>query len=145
MGQEIEHKYLVIDDSFKDTATECHHIIQGYLSRVPERTVRVRVRDEQGFITVKGKNTGDKRLEFEYEIPVDDAHALMSLCEGKIIDKTRYIVPFEGYIWEVDCFKQPQGLSIAEIELPSSVAIYSKPPFAGENVTGVPEFYNSNL
>lgn len=145
MAQEIEHKYIVINDSYKKMATGCHHIMQGYLSRVPERTVRVRIRDNQGFITVKGKNQGDCRQEFEYEIPADDARRIMTLCEGNVIDKTRYLVPFKGFVWEVDVFTVPAGLAVAEIELPSAYTTYALPPFVGDNVTGLPQYYNSNL
>lgn len=145
MAHEIEHKYLVIDDSFRNMSIGMHHIVQGYLSRVPERVVRIRLLDNRGFLTVKGKNDGDTRLEFEYEIPAEDARQLLTLCEGRIIDKTRYIVPFEGFTWEVDCFACTDGLRVAEIEIPSSDTVYTLPPFIGRNVTGQVEYYNSNL
>lgn len=145
MAHEIEHKYLVIDDSYRDMSVGIHHITQGYLSRVPERVVRIRLLDDRGFLTVKGKNDGDIRLEFEYEIPAEDARQLLALCEGKIIDKTRYIVPFKGFTWEVDCFAGDDGLIVAEIELPSSDTAYPLPPFIGRNVTGQARYYNSNL
>lgn len=145
MAHEIEHKYLVINDSFVEMSSESHHIMQGYLSRVPERVVRIRLRDDRGFITVKGKNHGDTRLEFEYEVPIEDARQMLTLCEGKIIDKTRYMVPFEGFIWEVDRFMSPVDLTVAEIELPASDTAYPLPPFVGPNVTGDHRYYNSNL
>lgn len=146
MGIEIEHKYLVINNSFKELAVTKHHITQGYLSKVPERTVRIRIINDKGFITVKGKNEGDRRIEFEYEIPVDDARSLMTLCMPGIIEKYRYIVPFGGYIWEIDEFLgERYGLTIAEIEIPSSDSEYLIPNFIGENVTGNPIYYNSNL
>lgn len=145
MAHEIEHKYLVIDDSYRDMSVGIHHIKQGYLSRVPERVVRIRLLDDRGFLTVKGKNDGDIRLEFEYEIPAEDARQLLTLCEGRIIDKTRYIVPFKGFTWEVDCFAGDDGLIVAEIELPSSDTAYPLPPFIGRNVTGQARYYNSNL
>ena len=145
MAHEIEHKYLVTDDSFLAMSSGSHHIMQGYLSRVPERVVRIRLRDDRGFITVKGRNQGDTRLEFEYEVPLDDARQMLTLCEGKIIEKTRYMVPFGGFMWEVDRFTSPVDMTVAEIELPSSDTAYPLPPFIGTNVTGDPRYYNSNL
>lgn len=146
MGVEIEHKYLVKNDNFKALATSCVHIKQGYLSKEPERTVRVRIRDDKGYLTVKGKNHGAVRSEFEYEIPVDDACALLSLCLQPILEKTRYIVPFDGHTWEVDEFYGGHaGLVTAEIELKSQFDQYSIPDFIGQNVTGIPQYYNSNL
>lgn len=146
MGVEIEHKYLVKDDSYKKMAVERKIIRQGYLNRKPERTVRVRTINDQGFITVKGKNKGDFRLEFEYEIPYKDAIEILKLCEPGVIDKIRYIVIFDGMKWEVDEFHgEREGLVMAEIELPCSGYIYSHPPFIGDNVTGNPDYYNSNL
>lgn len=146
MALEIEHKYLVINDSFKNYAKETVYIKQGYLSRVPERTVRVRIRNDKGYITIKGKNKGDVRLEFEYEIPLSDASELLKLAEGRVIEKRRYIVKWDNNIWEIDEFSgDREGLTIAEIELSSSDEKYSLPPFVGENVTGDPRYYNSNL
>lgn len=146
MGVEIEHKYLVKGDSYKGASTESHHIMQGYLSRTPERTVRIRVRDNEGYLTVKGINHGDKRAEYEYPIPYADAIEMLQLCEGQIIDKTRYIVPFGGFIWEVDEFHGAhEGLVIAEIEIPSSDTHYDRPDFISDNVTGDPQYYNSAL
>lgn len=146
MGVEIEHKYLVRDDSYREMASSSEDICQGYLCRVPERTVRVRTRGERGYITVKGKNRGDSRLEFEYEIPYCDAKEMLSLCEPPLLDKTRYLVEFDGHTWEVDEFHgKLQGLVTAEIELPASETDYTLPPFIGENVTGDSRYYNSNL
>ena len=146
MGKEIEHKYLVKDTTYKEMARTSHHIVQGYLQRDPLRTVRVRIRDERGFITVKGLTRGDTRLEFEYEIPLADAREMIGMCEGKVIDKTRWIVDFGGYIWEVDEFHgDREGLTVAEIELRDSSHAYPLPPFAGKEVTGDPAYYNSNL
>lgn len=145
MGKEIEHKYLVKDDGYVGMSIVAHHIRQGYLSRVPERTVRVRTYDDKGFITVKGKNQGDTRLEFEYEVPLRDAKEMLSLCEPPVIDKVRYIVPYAGFTWEVDQFESKTGLVTAEIELPESGIQYELPPFVGDNVTGDPRYYNSNL
>lgn len=146
MALEIEHKYLVTNDSFKNYTKETVYIKQGYLSRVPERTVRVRIINDKGYITIKGKNKGDVRLEFEYEIPLSDALELLKLAEGRVIEKRRYIVKWENKTWEIDEFYgDREGLTIAEIELSSSDEKYTLPPFVGENVTGDPRYYNSNL
>lgn len=146
MGIEIEHKYLVKDDSYKRLSDNNSTIRQGFLSRNPERTVRVRVRDDQGFITIKGKGDGAAHPEFEYEIPLDDAVRLMSLCEPPVIEKTRYIVMHDGNRWEVDEFHgNLEGLVIAELEVPSEDYRFSLPPFVGREVTGNPKYYNSQL
>ena len=146
MGIEIEHKYLVKDDSYKRLSDNNSTIRQGFLSRNPERTVRVRVRDDQGFITIKGKGDGAAHPEFEYEIPLDDAVRLMSLCEPPVIEKTRYIAMHDGNRWEVDVFHGSlEGLVIAELEVPSEDYRFSLPPFVGREVTGNPKYYNSQL
>lgn len=146
MAVEIEYKYLVKNDNYKAMATSKVRIRQGYLNRKPERTVRVRTKGERGFLTVKGKNSGASRLEFEYEIPKADAEEMLTLCMPPILDKTRYLVPFEGHVWEVDEFHGiREGLVTAEIELHSEEESYSTPDFIGENVTGDPKYYNSNL
>lgn len=146
MGIEIEHKYLVRDDSYIGMASHSIFIAQGYLSRIPERTVRVRIFGERAFLTVKGKNSGASRLEFEYEIPLADANELLSLCEGKVIEKRRYYVEYEGFTWEVDRFEGALSpLVIAEIEIHSESTTYPLPSFVGQNVTDDPAYYNSNL
>ncbi|MDE6637222.1 MAG: CYTH domain-containing protein [Muribaculaceae bacterium] len=146
MAFEIEHKYLVTNDSYKKLATAKFHIFQGYLCRVPERTVRVRIKEDKAYITVKGKNEGAKRLEFEYEIPKEEAMTMLEICQSPILEKVRYNVPFDGKLWEVDEFLgSKNGLTLAEIELMSEGESYAKPDFIGENVTGNPKYYNSNL
>lgn len=145
MAVEIEHKYLVKDESYKDAAEKCVHIRQGYLSRIPERTVRVRIKDDRGYITVKGRNSGDFRLEFEYEVPAKDAEEMLGMCEGTVLEKCRWLVPFDGYTWEVDEYVSPEFPTVAEVELPESRHDYPIPPFAGEEVTGDPRYYNSNI
>ncbi|MDE5850824.1 MAG: CYTH domain-containing protein [Muribaculaceae bacterium] len=146
MAFEIEHKYLVTNDAFRQLATSEYRISQGYLSRNPDRTVRVRVKGDRGYLTVKGKNDGAVRREFEYEIPLKDAEELLGMCESPVIEKIRFLVPFEGRIWEVDeFFGSKTGLVTAEIELVSADEQYDLPPFVGENVTGNPAYYNSNL
>lgn len=147
MFQEIERKFLVAGD-FRSSATGSMRIIQGYLCSVPERTVRVRIMGKKGFITIKGKSSdsGASRFEWEKEIPVEEAGKLLTLCEPGIIDKTRYIVDVDGYIYEVDEFHgDNEGLLLAEIELSSEHQIFVKPEWLGKEVTGDPEYYNSML
>lgn len=146
MGVETERKYLVKDKGYRSLAKESHTIKQGYLQREPERTVRIRTKDERGYITVKGLTRGCSRLEFEYEIPYEDALQMLTLCTGRIIEKTRYIVEHCGMCWEVDEFEgELSPLVVAEIELPSPDCKYTLPDFIGEEVTGDPKYYNSNL
>ena len=146
MGIEIEHKFLVKNDSYRSMAVSESEIMQGFLSRIPERTVRVRVRGDKGFITIKGKGSGAAHPEFEYEVPLDDAKQMLSLCEPPVINKTRYIVMHDGNRWEVDEFHgELQGLVIAELEVVSEEYRFSLPPFVGLEVTGDRRYYNSQL
>ena len=146
MAFEIEHKYLVINDSYKNFEKESFHICQGYLSRVPERTVRVRTVNDKGFLTIKGITTHAKRHEYEYEIPFADAQELLKLCIPPIIEKIRHIVPFDNHIWEVDEFKGDLNhVVVAEIELSSVDEKYKLPPFVGSDITGDSRYYNSNI
>lgn len=146
MAIEIEHKYLVISEDYKKIAISKKEIIQGYLSRSKERIIRIRIVDDIAFLTIKGQTIIDTRLEFEYSLPIDDAKKLINLCDGKIIHKTRYIVPYKDCIWEVDEFHGDLApLVIAEIELKSSSQSYELPLFLGDNVTGDNRYYNSNL
>ena len=147
MAQEIERKFLVKGD-FKQEVFKSTRITQGYLSPVPERTVRVRVKGEKGFITIKGigNETGASRYEWEKEIPVEDVHELLKICEPGVIDKTRYLVKNGEYTFEVDEFYgDNDGLTVAEIELPSEDAAFNKPAWLGEEVTGDVRYYNSML
>lgn len=146
MGLEIEHKYLVTDDSYMEMAVDVREISQGYLQRDPDRTVRVRTVAERGYITVKGRTVGDVRREYEYEIPRDEARELLGLCLPPVIEKRRYIVPFAGKTWEVDRFGGSLApLVTAEIELDRPGECYELPPFVGRDVTGDPAYCNSNL
>ena len=143
---EIEHKYLVTGDSYRWEAYQKCEIQQGFLSRDPERTVRVRIRDDKAFITIKGKGKGAAHPEFEYDVPVVEAEQMMALCEPPVIVKTRYLVMHEGNRWEVDEFHGDlQGLVIAELEVPSEEYTFPLPPFVGMEVTGDPRYYNSQL
>lgn len=146
MAFEIEHKYLVINDSYRQMATGKLDIRQGYLNRNPDRTVRIRTIGYKGFLTVKGRNKGETRLEFEYEIPYVEADEILNMAEPGIVEKTRYIVPFQGLVWEVDEFHGSlRGVVVAEVELPETEMVYEKPPFVGEDITGNAAYYNSNL
>lgn len=146
MAKEIERTFLVDDDSFREMASFKVHILQGYLNRDPERTVRIRIMNDSAFITVKGKTEGFERDEFEYEIPLEDGLQMLKLCNGRILDKTRYIVPFKDLTWEVDEYHGDlEGLIVTEVELPHSEISLTLPPFAGKEVTGDPKYYNSQL
>ena len=147
MAQEIERKFLVAG-SFKSSARNATRIIQGYLSSAPERTVRVRIIGEKGFITVKGisSENGLSRFEWEKEIDVKDALELMNICERGVIDKTRYQIEVGKHTYEVDEFhRDNEGLIMAEIELSAEDEAFEKPEWLGEEVTGNPRYYNSML
>ena len=148
MGKEIERKFLVKGD-FKPEKIKETRITQGYLSSVPERTVRVRIKGDKGFLTIKGigNKSGASRFEWEKEITIEDAQSLLEICEPGIIDKTRYIVPEKsGLKFEVDEFYgDNDGLTVAEIELPSEDYEFTKPEWLGEEVTGDVRYYNSML
>lgn len=148
MTIEIERKFLV-RGAYKGLASSSFLIAQGFLNTNPERTVRIRIKGEKGFITVKGKSNeaGTKRFEWEKEIDITEAEALLDLCEPTIIKKTRYIIPLEDDLfYEVDEFHDANdGLVIAEIELPSEDAAFEKPEWLGEEVTGDVRYYNSML
>ena len=147
MGKEIERKFLVKNDIYKEMAKCRREMAQGYLSRNPDATVRVRVAGTAGYITVKGRNDGAVRDEWEYSIPAADAEAMLRLCpEGSVLSKTRYLVDFGGRTWEVDEFHgHLEGLVVAEVELDSAGAEVEIPPFASTEVTGDARYYNSNL
>jgi len=145
--QEIERKFLVRAE-YKHLASKSYRIAQGYLSSVPERTVRIRIKGDKGFITIKGKSneSGLSRYEWEKEIPLSEAQELLQLCEPGIIDKIRYEVEFEDQTFEVDEFYgENEGLTIAELELESEDSTFSKPDFLGNEVTGDNRYYNVQL
>ena len=146
MAQEIERKFLVTATTYREL-TEGTHYRQGYLNSQKERVVRVRTIDEAGFMTVKGITKGATRLEYEYEIPAKDATELLDLlCEQPIIDKHRYKVKMGDFVWEIDEFHgENEGLTVAEVELESEDQEDPKPDWIGEEVTGDPRYYNSNL
>lgn len=145
---EIERKFLVLNDDFKNDAFKSQRIVQGFLSSVPERAVRVRIMGEKGFLTVKGigNDSGTTRFEWEKEISSMEAEKLLELCEPGIIDKQRYFVRSGEHLFEVDVFGlDNQGLIIAEIELYEEDEIFVKPHWIGEEVTGQVHYYNSSL
>ena len=149
MAQEIERKYLVTSDCYKQLAVARYHIVQGYISREKTATVRIRIADDRAFLTIKGKPAAGHlaRYEWEKEIDVTEAKELMKLCQGTIIDKTRWIVPAEqGLKWEVDEFHgKHAGLTVAEIELAYEEQTYEKTDFIGEDVTSDARYYNANM
>lgn len=148
MPQEIERKFLVNSDAYKAEADQQTRIIQGYMSSNPKSTVRIRIKGNKGYITIKGKVIpgGFSRYEWEKEIPVNEAKELLELCEPGIIDKTRYEVPAGRFTYEVDEFYgENQGLVVAEIELTSEEDNFEKPAWLGREVTGDARYYNSRL
>ena len=146
MGEEIERKFLVSGELWRETA-EGTRYRQGFLSTEPERTVRVRVAGPRGSITVKGKNIGARRAEFEYEIPVADAERMLdTLCKRPLIEKVRYTLAIGPHTWEIDVFEGDNaGLVVAEIELSCEDEASEKPDWVGNEVTDDPRYFNSNL
>ena len=157
---EIERKYLVTSDCYKELAVARYHIRQGYISREKTGTVRVRITDDKAYLTIKGKPAAEHfaRYEWEKEIDVQEAEELMKLCQGTVIDKTRWIVPAETVdnlqltvdnlqlIWEVDEFHgKHEGLVVAEIELDNEEQSFEIPDFIGDEVTHDPRYYNANM
>ncbi|MCK5824654.1 MAG: CYTH domain-containing protein [Ichthyobacteriaceae bacterium] len=148
MAQEIERKFLVKSNAFKNEFESKTRIIQGYLSSVVERTVRVRVKGDKGFVTVKGigNESGASRYEWEKEITVDDATDLLKICEPGVIDKTRFNVLSGKHVFEVDEFYgDNDGLVVAEVELVTEDEFFVKPSWIGVEVTGDSKYYNSAL
>ena len=147
MAQEIERKFLVKGD-FKSQAVKSTRITQGYLSSIPERTVRVRIKGDKGFITIKGMGdaTGASRYEWEKEIPVNEVEELLKICEPGVIDKTRFLVPVGNHTYDVDEFYgENDGLTVAEVELGAVNEAFDKPDWLGEEVTGDVRYFNSML
>ena len=145
---EIERKFLVTNRDFISESSENFRIVQGYLNSNPERTVRVRIKGKKGYITIKGKGneSGLTRFEWEKEIAVSEAVALLQLCENGVIDKIRYNVMFENHLFEVDVFSgENEGLIVAEIELQSENETFTKPNWLGDEVTTEEKYYNAYL
>ena len=145
---EIERKFLVKSDNYKKQAYAKSRIVQGFLNTNPERTVRVRINGENGFLTVKGKSNekGTTRFEWEKEISIEEAEALLKICEPGVIEKLRYEVKIGQHIFEVDEFLGAnEGLVIAEVELGSEDEFFDQPDWLGKEVTGLTQYYNSQL
>lgn len=145
---EIERKFLVNSDAFLKLFKAQNRIIQGYLSSVPERTVRVRIKGQKGYLTIKGKSNegGLSRMEWEKEIEVKEAEQLLKICESGVIDKIRYDIEIDKHTFEVDVFEgENKGLTIAEIELQSENESFEKPEWLGKEVTGDQRYYNAFL
>jgi adenylate cyclase len=148
MSQEIERKFLVKNNDFKKESVQESKIIQGFLSSVPERTVRIRIKDDRGFVTVKGigNASGTTRFEWEKEISLKDAINLLKISEPGVIDKIRYHIKFGSHTYEVDEFHgENEGLIIAEVELNSEFEDFKKPNWLGIEVTGEKKYYNVAL
>ena len=147
MGLEIERKFLV-KGKFEHLAIKKRRIQQAYFLTDPKRIIRLRITENKGVITFKSKLQGGSfsRNEWEFEIPLKDAEEMIKICLPGIIDKTRYYIPAGKHVFEVDLFHgKNEGLVIAEIELSAETEEFEKPVWLGEEVTGKPEYYNSNL
>lgn len=146
MGIEIERKFLVTGDEWRSMATGVFYC-QGYLCLEKERTVRVRIAGEQAFLTIKGRSSGISRMEYEYPIPLEDARVLLDqLCVQPVIEKKRYRVHYQGFIWEVDeFFGENEGLRVAEIELAAEDQEFAKPSWVGEEVSSDRRYANAGL
>jgi len=147
-GLEIERKFLVRSSDYRQAAHRSYHIRQGYIGTKKGITVRIRQRDDEAFLTIKGPSAdgGLSRYEFEKSITTDEAAHLFALCEPGIIDKTRYLVDFGGHTFEVDEFHGDNaGLVVCEIELSAPDEAFAPPPFLGDEVTGDRRYYNSHL
>ena len=148
MAVEIERKFLVKSEAFKEISFQKNYIKQGFLNSDKERVVRVRIKDDKGFLTIKGASntSGTTRFEWEKEIDKNEAKSLFNLCEKGIIEKYRYLVKIDNHTFEVDEFLgENNGLLIAEVELKSENENFTKPEWLGKEVTGIAKYYNSNL
>jgi len=146
--QEIERKFLVNSEDFKVQATKSIRIVQAYLNSTPERTVRVRIKGDKAFLTIKGKGNerGTTRFEWEKEIPLTEAEQLLPLCEAGLIEKVRYEIPIENHVFEVDEFLgENSGLIVAEVELNHENETFKTPTWLANEVTGDRKYYNSYI
>jgi adenylate cyclase len=146
MGREIERKFLVLSDAWKNEATSAQLLRQGYLAIDGGNNVRVRTDGGRAWLTIKGRGEGITRPEFEYEIPAADAAPLLALCHGRVVEKTRHLVTAGERMWEIDEFlAENSGLVVAEIELPEEGATFARPAWLGAEVTRDPRYLNSSL
>jgi len=144
MATEIERKFLVKEGIWRNQKSAKYR--QGYLNSAKERIVRVRTVKDKGYLTIKGITVGASRMEFEYEIPYQEAEVLLGICERPLIEKNRYVMEEDGFDWEIDEFLgENQGLIVAEVELESEDQHFTSPDWVGEEVTGDPRYFNSNL
>ncbi|MEJ2060090.1 MAG: CYTH domain-containing protein [Gammaproteobacteria bacterium] len=144
MGREVERKFLVISEAWRDRVDRSVRYRQGYLNQSGNASVRVRVSDQKAHLNIKGATLGVERQEYEYEIPLAEAHEILStLCEGPLIEKTRHYVEHAGHVWEVDVFEGDNaGLVVAEIELAEPEEAFERPDWLGEEVSHDPRYYN---
>ncbi len=147
MGVEVERKFLVTGDAWRDAVTSATRIVQGYIAQTETATVRVRVRAETGYLTIKGATTGVARSEYEYEIPVDDALGMLEeMAQGPVIDKVRHLVAVGTHVWEVDVFAGANApLVMAEVELAGADEHFVLPAWAGAEVSEDGRYFNVNL
>jgi adenylate cyclase len=146
MAIEIERRFRLASDAWRSSIARSSRIIQGYLAITEDSVIRVRVRDTQGYVTIKSRDGGVARQEYEYEIPLADAQSLLKLCGRRILEKTRHNVDFAGYCWEIDEYSEPlEGLILAEVELQSESDDPPLPPWIGEEITHDGSFSNAAL
>ena len=147
MAIEIEHKFLLKNDTWREQVSHSVRYCQGYLSALPTCSIRVRISDKQAWLNIKSATLGTQRLEYEYEIPVNDANELLSeLCKKPIIEKIRHFVNYENKLWEIDEFLgENLGLYVAEIELNTVTESFKKPAWCGREVSDDKRYYNNNL
>ena len=146
MGTEIERKFLVNGDGWRARVSSTRQLRQGYLAIDGGNTVRVRTDGRHGWLTVKGRGEGISRPEFEYEIPAGEADDMLSLCHGRLVEKTRHLVGWHGHTWEVDEFAGANaGLIVAELELREETEVFTQPAWLGEEVTTDPRYLNASL
>ena len=146
MALEVEHKFLVRDDGWRNAADDGHFMRQGYLANVGVTSVRVRISGDDARLNIKHARSLTVRLEYEYSIPLEDARELLDACGGPSVEKTRYRVPHAGHLWEVDVFAgDNEGLVMAEVELAGEGEHFERPPWLGEEVSQDPRYLNQNL
>ena len=146
MATEIERKFLLADERWRDDAGDGVHYVQGYLGLIDRASVRVRIAGDRANLNIKSAVLGIERLEYEYAVPLADAREMLALASGPPVDKTRYLVPFEGHTWEIDEFHGANaGLVVAEIELAAPDEAFARPPWIGDEVSDDPRYYNVNL
>lgn len=147
MAIEIEHKFLLANNDWRECVSHSVRYCQGYMSSQPTSSIRIRISDKQAWLNIKSATIGTQRLEYEYEIPLNDANEMLEqLCKKPIIEKIRHFVTYENKLWEIDEFSgDNQGLIVAEIELASSDESFAKPAWLGKEVTDDMRYYNNNL